>query len=52
METAEIIESLKFYFTKVKNPILTFINYESDDVEIMVKGTQEEWEKFLNNNKE
>lgn len=43
----EIVRGLRLHFTQVKNPVLKFINYSTDQTEIVVKGTPDEWREFL-----
>lgn len=43
----EIVKLLKEHFVKVNNPVLKFINYTTNQTEILVKGTPEEWRKFI-----
>lgn len=47
MNENNIIKKLEEYFKSVKNPVLKFINYDTNQTEIVVKGTPKEWEIFL-----
>lgn len=48
MKENDVLNILKEYFKIVDNPVLKFINYNKDRTEIVVKGTVEEWVKFIN----
>lgn len=48
MKDREIVKFLEKYFTEMDNAVLEFTNYSKDTTEILVKGTVEEWNKFLN----
>ncbi len=43
----ELVTVLRGYFKIINNPVLKFINYNTDQTEIVVKGTPEEWNEFL-----
>ncbi len=49
MKEKQIIDELKLHFNTVQNPVLKFINHNTDQTEIVVKGTVEEWSKLLEN---
>lgn len=48
MKENEIVKLLERHFTEMDNAVLEFTNYSKDTTEIVVKGTVEEWNKFLN----
>lgn len=47
MNENEIVKYLKDHFNKNDNAVLKFINYSKNNTEIVVKGTVEEWKKFI-----
>ena len=47
MNENEIVKYLKEHFKENPNPVLKFINYSKNNTEIVVKGTVEEWKKFI-----
>lgn len=49
IEEKFIVKYLKEHFTKIDNSVLNFLAYSKDTNIIVVKGTVEEWKKFLNN---
>ena len=48
MKENEIVKLLEKHFKEMDNAVLEFTNYSKDTTEIVVKGTVEEWNKFLN----
>ena len=43
----ELVTILKGHFKAVNAPVLKFINYNTNQTEIVVKGTPDEWNDFL-----
>lgn len=48
MDEKNIIKQLKECFKTLDNPVLKFIDYSKNADTIIVKGTVDEWVKFLN----
>lgn len=47
MNENEIVKYLKEHFSKNDNAVLKFVDYSKDNTNIVVKGTVEEWKKFI-----
>lgn len=47
MNENEIVKYLKEHFKENGNSVLKFVNYTKDNTSILVKGTVEEWKKFI-----
>lgn len=47
MTENEYVKYLEKHFTENDNAVLKFIDYSNDKTNIVVKGTVEEWKKFI-----
>lgn len=47
MNENEMVKYLKEHFNENDNAVLKFVDYSKDNTNIVVKGTVEEWKKFI-----